>query len=323
YRLLGSQVWDSVQTDSVIVSIPNLTHSSKYEYKIQTWCDKEGLSVSAWTSPKIFTTLLGCLVPKNVHIASYNWTSAKVVFVSDAPNTILAHRIEQEEKWNYFLARKADTLELLGLPSKTVQLFKVAAICESSDTSEWSAIIKITTPEMPQCYSPKNLKSESISPNTVTLSWTSVPAHINYHIAYKEVGKTQGDTIEDFVGTSYKLTGLKANTPYSWAVRGNCDMIVSQWSSPASFKTNKVSIETEDLKANFHVFADKGHIAIQNPNQQKIDKIELYTISGQLINTYTIASTDHLLIPTQISDPIILLRLFTAGQKITYKLCIQ
>ncbi|MEG1498418.1 MAG: fibronectin type III domain-containing protein [Bacteroidales bacterium] len=322
YRLQGTSTWDSVQTDTNIVNIESLKHSTNYEYKIQAWCSKDGSSISAWTAPKVFTTLLACLCPENVHICYYNWTSVKIAFVSQAPNTILAYKEEADTKWNYFLAHTADTLELLGLQPNTAQLFKVAAICESADTSVWSEVLKITTPSMPECYAPQNLKTESITATTVNFSWTSSPAHINYSIAYKAIGKTRGDTIGNIVGTSYNLSGLQANTPYSWAVRGNCDMIVSPWNS-STFKTSALASESEILRTNFKVFADKGHISIQNPNQYKIEKIELYNVLGQSIASYIIASNENILIPINISERIILLRLFAENRIITYKLSLQ
>lgn len=87
------------------------------------------------------------------------------------------------------------------------------------------------------CQIPTNLITSNIAAATADLGWTSTGT--NFDIEWGPQGFTQGMGTSVSVATnSYALTGLSANTSYSFYVRNNCGAGQSAWVPGGSFTTS-------------------------------------------------------------------------------------
>lgn len=71
------------------------------------------------------------------------------------------------------------------------------------------------------------------SPTTVTLSWSEIAEAFYYTVQYRVGSSGAWTTAGSVPGTSIDLTGLLANTVYTWRVKASC----SVYSSVATFNT--------------------------------------------------------------------------------------
>lgn len=85
---------------------------------------------------------------------------------------------------------------------------------------------------------PANLIASSITTTTATISWNNTNV-TSYDIQYRESGTLPWTTVSSTTN-SYNLTGLIANTPYEFQVRGVCNTS-SNYSSIATFTTTAVN----------------------------------------------------------------------------------
>ena len=90
---------------------------------------------------------------------------------------------------------------------------------------------------MQVCDRPYDLTSTDVTPNSVSLQWDG-DAAATYVIDYRLAGTTGGDLFDTVVGLSHTVTGLAANTSYSFWVKKRCDdTTYSNWTSNISVRT--------------------------------------------------------------------------------------
>lgn len=113
-----------------------------------------------------------------------------------------------------------------GLTDLTTYDFYVSAICGPGDTSNVQGPISATTLEIENvnCLSPGLITIDSVSVNSVTLSWGAVAnATLGYAIEYGVNGFTPGTgTQVTTTNTSFIVSGLLSNTAYDFYILTVC-----------------------------------------------------------------------------------------------------
>ncbi|MCP4442510.1 MAG: T9SS type A sorting domain-containing protein [Aureispira sp.] len=124
---------------------------------------------------------------------------------------------------------------LTGLMPNTTYSFYVRADCGAVDgVSTWNGPFTFTTTVA--CPDPTNGIISNITSTSADLSWTQTGGISSWDVEWDTVGFTQG-TGTMVTGTTtnpHNLTGLMANTTYSFYVRANCG---SGWAGPFTFTT--------------------------------------------------------------------------------------
>ena len=87
------------------------------------------------------------------------------------------------------------------------------------------------------CGVPTALASASITTTGATVSWAAVTGATSYTLQYKTSTATTWTTVSGITTTSKALTGLTANTVYSYQVMATCTAGASAYSTAATFTT--------------------------------------------------------------------------------------
>ncbi|PQL93971.1 pre-peptidase C-terminal domain-containing protein [Apibacter adventoris] len=78
-------------------------------------------------------------------------------------------------------------------------------------------------PPASTCSTLTGLSASNISENSVLLKWNAASGAQNYTVEYKTASATTWTTANTSINsTSFTLSGLAANTAYSWRVKANC-----------------------------------------------------------------------------------------------------
>lgn len=123
------------------------------------------------------------------------------------------------------------------------------------------------------CYAPTALTATNITTTSADLAWTTIGSETAWNIEYGEAGFTQGSGTTVAATTNpYNLTGLTANTAYSFYVQADCGSSdTSAWAGPFDFSfvamTGHIGIKTDEPKTALDI---KGGLRAINRNQAGI-----------------------------------------------------
>ncbi|WP_052599652.1 fibronectin type III domain-containing protein [Aureispira sp. CCB-QB1] len=126
---------------------------------------------------------------------------------------------------------------LTSLTANTDYSFYVRAICGAGDSSSWIGPFNFTT--LISCPAPSALAANIPSHTTANLAWTENGSATSWHVEYGAQGFAQGTGTAVVTGTNpHNITGLTANTDYSFYVRAICGAgDSSTWVGPFNFTT--------------------------------------------------------------------------------------
>ncbi|MCS7028982.1 MAG: fibronectin type III domain-containing protein [Bacteroidia bacterium] len=128
-----------------------------------------------------------------------------------------------------------------GLSSGTSYQWQVRTNC-SAGSSTYSASQNFTTLTA-TCNVPTGLATKNVTSNSAQLSWSAVTGAVSYTIQYKLSSSSTWTTVNT-TATTYKLSGLSANSAYQWQVRTNCSSGSSVYSTAQNFTTEPNSATT-------------------------------------------------------------------------------
>ena len=111
---------------------------------------------------------------------------------------------------------------LTNLNDNTAYDVYVRADCGTgTDFSSWSQVCHFTTP--PLCSAPTNVSVTQIAGTSALISWNeAIFGATGYTVAYTETGMDSWTT-QTVTGTSFMLSGLSPETPYTVTVTSVCD----------------------------------------------------------------------------------------------------
>lgn len=314
--------WDTISTNQTSLRLTNLEQASQYDYAVQAQCNDNPTDVSVFTSLRRFKTLdVTCHTPTDFKVAVLDWNLVGFTY-----NTMDAVAVDlyigqvegSGEIYNYGLY---DTLTLVGLEPETAYFAKLRSSCGGNDVSGYTDSIIFTTPSISPCYPPTALVSNIVNDKSAQLSWNH-QGQIAWNLVYKE-GSSAWDTVRALTEPKYILENLKPNIVYSWKVQGACsEYLVSRYSEVASFTNTGIEDGTSDLEQ-FTVFGKQKQIHISNPNAAIIDKLDIYTVQGQLIQAHKVRSNGNIILPIELENALIIVNIYSKGKLYVYKTMIR
>ncbi|MEG1762291.1 MAG: hypothetical protein RR256_01625, partial [Bacteroidales bacterium] len=325
WKGLTATKWDTLETVNKTLTLSGLTEGTQYMVSISSQCSDKPNDQSVFTQARTFRTLyITCHVPADFKTVLVEWNLAAFSFKAheDAQGVELMIYEQGATSGNtYQYGRAKDTISIVGLTPKTVYFAKLRSNCGGADVSDYTDSITFTTPAIPPCTPPTDLKSTvDEKSKTAQLSWAGT-GHIAWNLAYKE-GSVDWDTIR--VNTAaHLLKSLKVNTPYLWKVQGFCSKyLASQYSASATFQV-KTNIEDEFSVNNFKVYTQKQQIHILNPQAKHIDRLEIFNLQGALLQSHIINANSNIILPVALDNALVLINLYSKGHVYTYKMIIQ
>ena len=130
-------------------------------------------------------------------------------------------------------------ISLAAYDGQTIQIKFVG----QSGTGGWDygvCLDDVTGPEIfvPACPPPTAQTETNITSTSADLGWTESGSATSWDIEYGATPYTfTGTPTISGVTNPYNLTGLSANTEYTWKVRADCGGDVSDWTGSSSFTT--------------------------------------------------------------------------------------
>lgn len=182
-------------------TITGLTGNTNYSFAVRA---KNAGGASAYSAAKTIRTLVNPpAVPTNVRASA---TASSVTVSWNTVSGATSYFVSLNNKINN---ATGTSITISGLSSDTNYNYAVQASNAGGD-SAYSSVQTIRTPAIPPAV-PINVSADSTS-NSVTVSWSAVSGAASYDVSFN-------GTVYNVSGTFTTISGLAANTSYSYAVR--------------------------------------------------------------------------------------------------------
>jgi hypothetical protein len=195
----------------------------------------QSLSAQQNSVPLLANSLLACGSPMGVAATNIAPSSATITWpaVSTATSYKVQYKKSSSGNWSTTTTTTASK-NLSNLSSATAYDVRVQTTC-SSGTSSYSSIINFTT--LGPCVSPTVITSNSVSPTSQNISWTSYTGILYYNFRYRVTG-TPSWTNDSSLTNSKVINGLTPSTTYDYQVQTRCTAgLLSTFSSTNTFTT--------------------------------------------------------------------------------------
>ncbi|MCS7077087.1 MAG: fibronectin type III domain-containing protein [Bacteroidia bacterium] len=163
-----------------------------------------------------------------VSSATASWTP-----VSGATSYTIRIAPASSTAWTSYTTTST-TFTFTGLSSSTNYQWQIRTNC-AAGSSAYCPSQNFTTLSA-SCNVPTGLSTKNVTPNSAQISWNSVTGAVSYTIQYKTYSSSTWASVNTTT-TTYKLSGLAANTAYQWQVRTNCSSGSSIYTTSQNFTT--------------------------------------------------------------------------------------
>ena len=239
----GNQQWDTIFTDSRVIELEGLAPATAYTSDVYQAIDLAGRYVCMKHVDFIdFATLVSCYPVDTFALMAATRNNATFQVLDPATDSAakVLRVFTEDASFDRAYAWPENTLYYTasGLTAGTDYMALVRVVCAEGDSSMWSAdTVRFSTEAEPQpvCEVPTGLHAVPGVDNA-SLSWTAGEGNESFEVLYRETSASEFDTL-DCAEASYNLTGLTAETSYSWTVIGVCGDLRSEAAEVASFIT--------------------------------------------------------------------------------------
>ena len=225
YRRTGSGKWKKVASDVTDASFTDsgLTSGTEYIYTIRAYYTESGKTVIGGYEEEGAAVTPNAPIPSGLKAVSAGYDRIQVSWnaVSGADGYRVYRIGPGDSKWRTVKTVSSLTYALTnsGLTCGTAYRYTVRAYCKTDAGTIWSGYDKdgVTAKPIPATV---QLVSATAGSGSVTVKWTAVSGANGYNIYRKTDGgswkkvKTVGSST-----TSWKNTGLKKGTAYTYTVR--------------------------------------------------------------------------------------------------------
>lgn len=239
----GNQQWDTIFTDSRVIELEGLAPATAYTSDLYQAIDLAGRYVCMDSVDYIdFATLVSCYPVDTFALMAATRNNATFQVLDPATDSAakVLRVFTEDASFDRAYAWPENTLyyTVSGLTAGTDYMALVRVVCAEGDSSMWSAdTVRFSTEAEPQpvCGVPTGLQAVPGVDNA-SLSWTAGEGNESFEVLYRETSASEFDTLE-CQAAEYDLTGLTAETSYSWTVIGVCGDLRSEAAEVASFTT--------------------------------------------------------------------------------------
>jgi len=225
YKTAAGTTWTSANATTTSFNISGLTASTGYVWQVKASCS------SGYSTQVTFVTpgTTGCAAPLNLNATNITSTGATLSWsvVQGATGYTVQYKTAAGSTWT---SKSATTtsFNISGLTSGTNYVWQVKASCSPG----YSIQASFTTSGTTGCAAPLNLNATNITSTGATLSWSAVQGATGYTLQYKSTSASTWSIINTTT-TSKLISGIVANTTYTWQVKASC----SGYSTSSTFTT--------------------------------------------------------------------------------------
>ena len=239
----GNQQWDTIFTDNRVIELEGLAPATAYTSDVYQAIDLAGRYVCMDHVDYIdFATTVSCYPVDTFALMAATRNNATFQVLDPATDSAakVLRVFTEDASFDRAYAWPENTLYYTasGLTAGTDYMALVRVVCAEGDSSMWSAdTVRFSTEAEPQpvCEVPTGLQAVPGVDNA-SLSWTAGEGNESFEVLYRETSASEFDTLE-CQAAEYDLTGLTAETSYSWTVIGVCGDLRSEAAEVASFTT--------------------------------------------------------------------------------------
>lgn len=227
---------------------------------------------------------------------------------------------DPETEGEMIVVENEPQVTLPNLVSSTTYGVYIKSICEFNESDLIGPVNFITQTQI--CADPTNLSISNITETSAEVSWVENGAATEWLIVYGTPGfdpAFEGVEVIDNDGVlGETLTGLEAGT-YEVYVYSICSESVSNISEPEVFSTANLSTQNH-LFNTFKYYPNPVNSKLNLEANSRIDRVEIYNITGKKIYSNTIGSLTHQLDVSFTSAGIYLMKVYIEDQEKTFKL---
>ncbi|MDR1974696.1 MAG: fibronectin type III domain-containing protein [Bacteroidales bacterium] len=297
------------------LSLTGLTSGVTYECGVQGTCTTN--DSSTWLTSS-FTTYI-CNEATNLRTSNLSATGITIAWDREGATSFnVRYRKTSEAAWTVVTSATSPKA-LSGLTPGTNYTYSVQVQCSAdlADTSLWATAKTFNT--LPPCDVPTAVSHTNVTKNSFEILYTqTTAANIYVNLAG---GAAEKNLVYNNSQTYVLVDELTANTPYVYKLRAFCsEGDTSAWTATGNVTTlQDVGISGEALSKSFNVYVANKTLYISNPNGSKINVVEIFNTNGQKVGSYTLNTNGDVTLPVQVKNSLIVVRLHTTTQSITYK----
>ncbi len=164
-----------------------------------------------------------CGIPSGLTTTSVTTSTARLNWVgsADAISYSVEYKLASTATWTILPTQTSTVVDLSGLNAGSNYDWRVAVNCNAGP----GAYVQSAFSTAIVCNAPTGLNSGTPTSNSTTLSWSAVTGATSYDIDILPNGGSWTSRATGLTTTSYNLTGLTANTGYTWRIRANCGTV--------------------------------------------------------------------------------------------------
>ena len=135
---------------------------------------------------------------------------------------------------------------------------------------------------VPTCFRPTNVHTPYATANSIDLAWNA-GSETQWNIKYYETGDPTTEITTTVTTNPATISGLTANTNYTFLVQANCGSEVSEWSTPFNAPTLYTTPATLPYICNFEDPSENANWAFENStctNQWVVGSAANNTLNG-------------------------------------------
>jgi hypothetical protein len=173
------------------------------------------------------------------------------------------------------------------------------------------------------CLGITNLQTSNLTSSSVTISWEGTA--LEYGVFYTNTEKETEDTVYT-ESTEVMLENLDAETLYTYYVEPYCgeDHTNPGPVSDGFFTTEKgVGNGASALNRGFAVSSSAGRISIINPSAMVIDRVEVVSVSGVVLQQKSVRTSGNILLPAIKTPQVAVVKITSGGNEYTEKILVK
>lgn len=238
--------WKSLKTGSAVTyTAENLTASTTYTFGVKAYRKSSGKTYwSSLTTVKAKTKAM-----PDIKTPTATSTKDSVTLKWSKVAGASGYRVYQykNNKWVKIKSVAANSYTVKSLKSATTYKFKIKPYAKTDSGTVWGDTSKTVTVKTVDPTKAK-ITSVTAATNTVTLKWSKVSSATGYRVSILENGEWK--KVKSTSSLSYKVTGLKSNTEYSFMVRAyKKDGSKVTWYTQSDTVKAVTKASADDLKA--------------------------------------------------------------------------